>query len=293
MEAGLRAGLDTRTPHPRSTTSFPQSSHMLPTPSRPDRSTTSFPLFSLTADQEGGQADRRHLPQGRLQEGGREGHHHRGDGEVQGQVSGCEVERERRNDGGGGERQNHWNLSLSPSLLPPSLPPSCRLVDDGFNPSYGARPLRRAIMRLIEDCLSERILTGEIKEGDVVIMDIGESASSRFALRFLLFLSQAHSSSFPLLSPQPCAVASLSTLLAYMLHQTPTEPLRSSPATRRCARSWTLPRPALPKHPKKAAGSTPPVHSPGIPGELWTCPCTFHASFLGRSHARTHPLHFT
>lgn len=47
-----------------------------------------------------------------------------------------------------------------------------RLVDDGFNPAYGARPLRRAIMRLIEDCLSERILTGDIKEGDVVIMDV-------------------------------------------------------------------------------------------------------------------------
>ncbi len=38
-----------------------------------------------------------------------------------------------------------------------------RLVDEGFNPTYGARPLRRAIMRLIEDCLSERILTGDIK----------------------------------------------------------------------------------------------------------------------------------
>lgn len=33
-------------------------------------------------------------------------------------------------------------------------------MDEGFNPTYGARPLRRAIMRLIEDCLAERILTG-------------------------------------------------------------------------------------------------------------------------------------
>lgn len=47
-----------------------------------------------------------------------------------------------------------------------------RLVDEGFNPAYGARPLRRAIMRLIEDCLAERILGGDIKEGDVVIMDV-------------------------------------------------------------------------------------------------------------------------
>jgi ATP-dependent Clp protease ATP-binding subunit ClpC len=47
-----------------------------------------------------------------------------------------------------------------------------RLVEEGFNPAYGARPLRRAIMRLIEDCLAERILCGDIKEGDVVIMDV-------------------------------------------------------------------------------------------------------------------------
>lgn len=58
------------------------------------------------------------------------------------------------------------------ACLPPSLPCPCRLVDEGFNPSYGARPLRRAIMRLIEDCLAERILSGDIKEGDVVIMDV-------------------------------------------------------------------------------------------------------------------------
>ena len=58
--------------------------------------------------------------------------------------------------------------------LPPlaSPPPTRRLVDEGFNPAYGARPLRRAIMRLIEDCLAERILCGDIKEGDVVIMDV-------------------------------------------------------------------------------------------------------------------------
>lgn len=40
-----------------------------------------------------------------------------------------------------------------------------RLVNEGFNPTYGARPLRRAIMRLIEDCLAERILSGDIKVG--------------------------------------------------------------------------------------------------------------------------------
>merc|ERR1712097_190612 len=47
-----------------------------------------------------------------------------------------------------------------------------RLVDEGFNPSFGARPLRRAIIRLVEDSIAERILAGDIKEGDYVILDV-------------------------------------------------------------------------------------------------------------------------
>lgn len=47
-----------------------------------------------------------------------------------------------------------------------------RLVDEGFNPAYGARPLRRAIMRLLEDSLAERMLSGEIGEGDSIICDV-------------------------------------------------------------------------------------------------------------------------
>lgn len=47
-----------------------------------------------------------------------------------------------------------------------------RLVEEGFNPAYGARPLRRAIMRLLEDQLAEKMLSSEIKEGDSIIMDV-------------------------------------------------------------------------------------------------------------------------
>ncbi|KAK1319844.1 hypothetical protein QJS10_CPB04g00126 [Acorus calamus] len=47
-----------------------------------------------------------------------------------------------------------------------------RVVDEGYSPSYGARPLRRAIMRLLEDSLAERMLSGEIKEGDSAIVDV-------------------------------------------------------------------------------------------------------------------------
>lgn len=50
-----------------------------------------------------------------------------------------------------------------------------RLVEEGFNPSYGARPLRRAIVRLVEDAMAERILGGDIKEGDSIIMDVDAS----------------------------------------------------------------------------------------------------------------------
>ncbi len=49
-----------------------------------------------------------------------------------------------------------------------------RLVEEGYSPSYGARPLRRAIMRLLEDVLAEEILSGRIKEGDTAIIDVTE-----------------------------------------------------------------------------------------------------------------------
>jgi len=48
------------------------------------------------------------------------------------------------------------------------------LVKEGYNPSYGARPLRRAIMRLLEDVLAEELLSGRISEGDRAIVDVDE-----------------------------------------------------------------------------------------------------------------------
>jgi ATP-dependent Clp protease ATP-binding subunit ClpC len=49
-----------------------------------------------------------------------------------------------------------------------------RLVKEGYNPAYGARPLRRAIMRLLEDSLAEEILSGRVKDGDTAVMDVDE-----------------------------------------------------------------------------------------------------------------------
>ena len=46
------------------------------------------------------------------------------------------------------------------------------LADTGYDPTYGARPLRRAIERFVENPLAGKILTGEYKEGDTVLVDL-------------------------------------------------------------------------------------------------------------------------
>ena len=55
------------------------------------------------------------------------------------------------------------------------------LADVGFDPVLGARPLRRAIQREIEDALSERILFGELQPGQVVTVGVtGEGKERTF-----------------------------------------------------------------------------------------------------------------
>jgi ATP-dependent Clp protease ATP-binding subunit ClpC len=48
------------------------------------------------------------------------------------------------------------------------------LVEKGYDQSFGARPLRRAIQRHIEDPLSEKLLLGEITRGDEIEVDVSE-----------------------------------------------------------------------------------------------------------------------
>jgi len=47
-----------------------------------------------------------------------------------------------------------------------------KVVDEGFNPVYGARPLRRAIMRLVEDELAESFLKEPTLEGEHILLDL-------------------------------------------------------------------------------------------------------------------------
>ncbi|WP_371177235.1 ATP-dependent Clp protease ATP-binding subunit [Buchananella felis] len=56
------------------------------------------------------------------------------------------------------------------------------LADKGYDPVLGARPLRRAIQREIEDVLSEKILFGEVLPGQVVLVDaVGEGELGTFS----------------------------------------------------------------------------------------------------------------
>jgi len=48
------------------------------------------------------------------------------------------------------------------------------LVKVGYDPVFGARPLRRAIERYVESPLSTRLLRGEFSQGDTVIVDVGD-----------------------------------------------------------------------------------------------------------------------
>ena len=50
-----------------------------------------------------------------------------------------------------------------------------KLIDLGYEPSMGARPLRRVVQREIEDQISERILSGEISYASEILVDfVGE-----------------------------------------------------------------------------------------------------------------------
>jgi ATP-dependent Clp protease ATP-binding subunit ClpC len=54
-----------------------------------------------------------------------------------------------------------------------------KVVEEGYSPSYGARPLRRAIMRLLEDSLAEAMLSGMVKDGDTAIVDVADDGEVR------------------------------------------------------------------------------------------------------------------
>ena len=48
------------------------------------------------------------------------------------------------------------------------------LVEKGYDPQYGARPMRRAVERFFEDPLAEEILKGVLHEGDAIMVTAGK-----------------------------------------------------------------------------------------------------------------------
>jgi ATP-dependent Clp protease ATP-binding subunit ClpC len=49
---------------------------------------------------------------------------------------------------------------------------------EGYDKSYGARPLRRAVTQLMEDVISEAILFGEYKPGDTILVDTNKEGKT-------------------------------------------------------------------------------------------------------------------
>ena len=68
----------------------------------------------------------------------------------------------------------HLSMELTPAALD-------RLVEHGYDPVYGARPLKRAIQRMIVDPLAMQLLTGNIRDGSHVIIDSGEGGQLSFS----------------------------------------------------------------------------------------------------------------
>ena len=50
------------------------------------------------------------------------------------------------------------------------------LAQEGFDPVFGARPLKRAVQRYVQDPLAEKILAGEVPDGSTVKVEEGDGA---------------------------------------------------------------------------------------------------------------------
>jgi ATP-dependent Clp protease ATP-binding subunit ClpB len=71
--------------------------------------------------------------------------------------------------------ERHIQLQLSDAA-------KTQLVRSSYDPAYGARPLKRAIQRDIETPLAKRILSGEVREGQIVSLDTGANSGLSFTV---------------------------------------------------------------------------------------------------------------
>ena len=81
------------------------------------------------------------------------------------------------------EQLHERNISLDATEAARAL-----LATEGFDPQYGARPLRRTIQRLVENPIARGILQGEYRDGDTVVLDVEDG---KIAPRLLVPAAQA------------------------------------------------------------------------------------------------------
>ena len=68
----------------------------------------------------------------------------------------------------------HLNLALTPAAAK-------LLAEEGYDPAYGARPLKRVIQQRIENPIATKILGGEFKDGATITIDVD---SAKHAFKF-------------------------------------------------------------------------------------------------------------
>jgi ATP-dependent Clp protease ATP-binding subunit ClpA len=56
-----------------------------------------------------------------------------------------------------------------------------QIIAEGYDPQYGARPMKRAIQRLIQDPLALKLINAEFVEGDTILVDAGQASELQFA----------------------------------------------------------------------------------------------------------------
>jgi len=85
---------------------------------------------------------------------------------------------------------------LAERRLELAVTPAARawLADHGYDPTYGARPLRRLMQKEIDDALATKLLAGEIHDGDTVKVDIAEDSSGLELAPFTLDEPATHNS---------------------------------------------------------------------------------------------------
>ena len=82
------------------------------------------------------------------------------------------------------------------------------LAEKGFDPVFGARPLRRLIERELEDSLSESIIRGDYRLGQTIVANLGEDEYGNPKLYFSVLIDASPGSEAPPALPEPIGASS-------------------------------------------------------------------------------------